>query len=238
MKKRAAGFTMGVIASAALLTAPAQATTVTIGSPGPASTLSADLGGVATIVDSAIPGATLTAPANGVVTSWRIANAAGGPFTLQVVHPTGSGAFTSTGSSAPGPITGTGTLTFPANLAIAKGDFVGVTNTSNTDKIGAALTPGAAFIFFVPPLGAAPVAPTDGDAGEIGFNAQELLNCVVPKLKGKKVGAARKALAKAGCAAPKVKKKGGKFVLKQSSKPGTEIRGDAVVKLKAGPKKK
>jgi PASTA domain len=240
MKKRAAGF-VGILAVSGLVAAaPAQATTVTVGSPGPASAISANLGGVATVVDTAIPGAIVTAPANGVVTSWKIANASGGPFTLQVVHPTGSGAFTSTGSSAPGSITGSGTLTFPANLAIAKGDYVGVVNTNDGDSIGATATPGSAFIFFQPPLGSAPQNAAGGDAGEIGFNAQVLLNCVVPKLKGKKVGAAKAALAAAGCAPPTVKKgkRKGKFVRKQSSAPGSEIRGDAAVTLKLGPKPK
>jgi hypothetical protein len=240
MKKRAAGFTVGVIASAALLTAPAQATTVTIGSPGPASAVSAEIGSVATIVNTAIPGGNVTAPANGVITSWRIANASGGPFFLQAVHNSG-GAYASTGSTGPGAVTGTGTLTFPANLPIAKGDLIGLVNSTDTgdDHIGAAESLGAAFIYFNPPLGAAPQTQAGGSAdAEIGFNAQVLLNCIVPKLKGKKVGAAKKALTKAGCATPKVKKKGGKFVRKQSAAPGTEIRGDAAVKLKAGPKKK
>ena len=239
MKKRAAGLT-AILAIGGLLTASAtEATTVTVGSPGPASTVSALLGGptAATIVNTAIPGATVTAPGNGVITSWRIANATGGPFSIQVVHPS-AGAFTSTGTASGGVATSSGTVTFAANLPIAKGDYIGLLNTNPSDHIGAAATPGSSFIFFSPALGATPRTPDGSGPGEIGFNADVLLNCVVPKLKGKKVGAARKALANAGCAAPKVKKKGGKFVRKQSAKPGTEIRGDAVVTLKAGPRKK
>jgi hypothetical protein len=237
MKKRVTGL-MGALAVSGLLAAgSAEANTVTIGSPGPASTLSAVLGEVATVVNTSVPGATVTAPGNGVVTSWKIANASGGPFTLQVVHPAG-GLYSATGSSAPGAVTGSGILTFPSDVPIAKGDLIGIVNSADTDHIGASITPGSAFIFFVPPLGSAARSQDGGDVGEIGFNAQVLLNCVVPKLKGKKLGAAKKALAKAGCAPPTVKKKGGKFVIKQKPGAGKEIRGDAPVKLTAGPKKK
>jgi hypothetical protein len=240
--KRATSLIGALAVSGLVAASPAQATTVTIGSPGPASAVSALLGGTATVVNTSIPGATVTAPGNGVVTSWKIANASGGPFFLQIVHSAGGAAFTSTGTSGPGPITSTGTLTFPANLPIAKGDFIGLVNTSNSDRVGAATTPGAAFIFFTPALGAAPQTSSGGDDGEIGFNAEVLLNCVVPSLKGKKIGAARNALATAGCAAPTVKKgKGkskGKFVRKQNPGAGSEIRGDAAVTLKLGPKSK
>jgi hypothetical protein len=240
MRKRAAVFAGVLAVSGLAAAAPAQATTVTIGSPGPAQDTSAPIGGVGTLVDTAIPGATVTAPKNGVITSWKMANASGGPFTLQVVHPAGGGAFTSTGSTAPGAITSSGPITFTANLPIAQGDFIGVTNTSNSDQIGASATPGAAFIGFVPPLGSSPQTPNVNGPGELGYNAQELLNCVVPKLKGKKVGAAKAALAAAGCVPPTIKKgkRKGKFVQKQNPGPGTEIRGDAAVTLKLGPKAK
>ena len=66
------------------------------------------------------------------------------------------------------------------------------------------------------------------------LSAQVLLNCIVPKVVGKKVKAAKKALAKAGCAPPKLKKKG-KFVKSQNPKPGTEIPSDRAVVLKRRP---
>jgi hypothetical protein len=241
MKKRGIGLMGALAVSGLLVAAPAQANTVTIGSPGPTAGVSSLLGEVATVVNASIPGATVSAPGNGVVTNWRIANASGGPFFLQVVHPSG-GTFTSSGTSGAGTVSGSGTLTFPTNLPIAKGDLIGVVNSAASDHIGAAATPGASFTFFVPPLGSAPRSYDGGDVGEIGFNADVLLNCVVPTLKGKKVGAARNALATAGCAAPIVKKgKGkakGKFVRKQNPAAGTEIRGDAAVTLKLGPKGK
>jgi hypothetical protein len=190
-------------------------------------------------VQTAIPGVTVTAPADGVITSWKLANASGGAFTLQVVHPSG-GLYSATGATTtPGPVTGSGTQTFPADLPIKKDDLIGVATSQNLTAIGEASTPGATLAIFGPPLGGSPQAPgsTLSDL-ELGYNAQELLDCLVPRLKGKKVGAARHALSNAGCAAPSVKKKGGKFIRKQNPAAGTEIRGDAVVHLKAGPKRK
>jgi hypothetical protein len=243
MNKRVAGLTLAV--TCGLLAAPsAQATTVTVGSPGPASTIQAPIGGTLTVINLAIPGASVTSPGNGVITSWKIANAAGGPFSLQVVRPSASGGtYASAGSTSPETISAGGTLTFEANLPIAKGDLIGVTNSNDSgDMIGAAITPGASFTFFLPPLGSDPRSPDESSDGEVGFNAQVLLNCAVPALKGKKVGAARSALAAAGCTAPAVKKaKGkakGKFVRKQNPAAGTEIRGDTPVTLKLGPKPK
>jgi beta-lactam-binding protein with PASTA domain len=63
--------------------------------------------------------------------------------------------------------------------------------------------------------------------------------CTVPKLKGKKLKAAKKALAKADCKLGKVKKlkgattKTGK-VKKQSPKPGTILAPGAKVRVKLG----
>jgi hypothetical protein len=225
------------IAALAFAAAPAQANTVTIGSPDLAVEVSGAYGSVATLVNSASQGATLTAPSNGVITSWKVAGASGGPFFLQVVHPAGAGAYTGTATSGAAVITGAGSLTFPADLPIKRGDLVGLANTSPTDKIGLAGPAGSSYAYFSPPLGSTPQTSSVSNPAEIAFNAQELFNCTVPKLKGKKVGAARRALAAAGCAAPKVKKNGGKSISKQNPAAGTEIRGDAAVKLSAGPKK-
>jgi IPT/TIG domain-containing protein/PASTA domain-containing protein len=64
--------------------------------------------------------------------------------------------------------------------------------------------------------------------------------CVAPKLKKKKLKAARKALVKAGCALGKVKRvgKAGKKarVIKQSAKPGTILPPGAKVNVKLGGK--
>jgi PASTA domain-containing protein len=243
MNRRVIGLMLAVMTCGLLAAPSAQATTVTIGSPGPASAIQAPIGGVLTVINLAIPGASVTSPGNGVITSWKIADAGGGPFSLQVVRPAAGGIYATAGSTSPETISGGGTLTFQANLPIAKGDLIGVTNSNSSgDHIGAAETSGASFTFFEPALGSDPRSPEPSNEGEIGFNAQVLLNCVVPSLKGKKVGAATSALAAAGCAPPTVTKakgkKKGKFVKKQSPAAGTEIRGDAAVALKLGPKKK
>jgi hypothetical protein len=59
--------------------------------------------------------------------------------------------------------------------------------------------------------------------------------CIVPKVKGKKLGKAKRLIADAGCALGKVKKRGSKkpkgTVLKQSPKPGTDAGVGGKVKL-------
>jgi hypothetical protein len=223
----------------------AAANTVTIGSPLtaalPPSPFNLQTTGVNTTLPE--PGALVSAPANGTIVSWKVIGASGGPLKLRVVHPVGGGLFTGAGKTSSGPITGTGVLTFNANLPISKGDLIGVDPTNNSDTIGAADDlPGSFALLFFPPLadGGPGVAPVLSGPGEIGLNAQVLLNCVVPKLKGKKVRAAKRALRAAGCDPPRIKKKkgqGGKFVGKQNPKAGKEIPSDHAVVLKLRPKK-
>jgi hypothetical protein len=88
-------------------------------------------------------------------------------------------------------------------------------------------------------VGAAAVSVTT-DAGTASSATPFLYKgCTVPKLQGKKLGAARKALKKAGCKAGKVKKapgvtgKTGK-VVKQGRKPGKVLPPGTAVNLKLG----
>jgi hypothetical protein len=66
--------------------------------------------------------------------------------------------------------------------------------------------------------------------------------CVVPKLKGKTVKKAKRALEAAGCALGKVKRpkraKGKLVVRKSKPNAGTELPAGSAVKLKLGPKRK
>ncbi len=225
--------------------AAAAANTVTVGSPLTAALPSSPFNLQTTAVNTALPepGAQASAPGNGIIVSWKVIGASGGPLKLRVVHPVGGGLFTGAGTTSSGPITGPGVLTFNASLPIAKGDLIGVDPTNKSDALGAAdALPGSFALLFFPELadGGPGVAPVLSAAGEIGVNAQVLLNCVVPKLKGKKVGAAKRKLRAAGCDSPKIKRKkgqGGKFVKKQNPKAGTEIPGDRAVVLKLRPKK-
>jgi hypothetical protein len=223
--------------------AAAAANTVTVGSPLTAALPAAPFGGQLTAVNTALPepGALVAAPGNGTIVSWKVIGASSGPLKLRVVHPVTGGHFTGAGKVSSGPITGPGVLTFNANLPIQQGDLIGVDPTNNSDTLGAADgLAGSMGLLFFPELadGGPGVAPELSAPGEIGINAQVLLNCVVPKLKGKKVGAAKRALRKAGCDPPRIKKKkgqGGKFVGKQNPKPGKEIPGDRAVVLKLRP---
>jgi hypothetical protein len=246
VRLKACALVAGIAAGLSLLGAgSAAAATVTVGSPLPATLTPQTFNAARTLTNTALaePGATASSPGNGTIVSWKIVDAMGGPLTLQVVHPTGTGTFTSTGSATSGPITSLGLLTFQTNLAIKKGDLIGLNPTAGTDSIGGQFANGS-FMSFPATLSGSPGSPNDTGTGEAGFNAQVLLNCVVPKLKNKKVGAAKKALSKAGCAAPRLKKPkanaGGnaKFVRKQNPAAGTEIAGDASETLKLGPKPK
>jgi beta-lactam-binding protein with PASTA domain len=66
--------------------------------------------------------------------------------------------------------------------------------------------------------------------------------CIVPKLKGKKLGAAKKALAKAHCRAGKITKKFSTVkkgrVISQKPKPGKHLAAGAKVKLAVSKGKK
>jgi len=56
---------------------------------------------IQTRFNTALPekGANLSSPVNGLIVRWRLQGAVGGPFTLRVLRPNGSGAYTAVGSS-------------------------------------------------------------------------------------------------------------------------------------------
>ena len=229
---------MGAAACVALLSAhSASATTVTVGSPFTATLAPTTFSGTQTVTIASLsePGAIVAAPANGTITSWSVVGATGGPLRLRIVHPLGGGQYTGGGTSAAGTITSTGQLAFATTLPIKQGDLIGVDPTAPTDTIGYSPTSGTYMAFSAQLVNGGPGAvPSFTAPGEIGLNAKVLLNCIVPKLKGKKVKAAKKALAKAGCAPPRLKKKG-KFVKSQNPKPGSEIPSDRAIVLKRSP---
>jgi len=310
MRRIKLGILSVAVAATMAMPATAQAAPVTVGSPLTAAFGSTNYGGVATIIHTALPesGAHVTSPVSGVITSWHLLGAAGGPFKLRVIRQV-SGGYLGAGSSAPVVPTGIGLETFSTNLPIQAGDYVGIDNSNENDKIGAAAVPGAVFAGWLPPLAdgatASPNAP--GPNVELAFNAvvqpapsvsaisptsgsikggtavtisgadfagvsgvsfggvpaksftvasEGQINavtpasakagavavtvttvagtsgaakftykaCVVPKLKGKKLKAAKKSLRKAGCKLGKVKLTNGVSnqtgkVVKQSPKP-------------------
>jgi hypothetical protein len=166
---------LSAVCTALLAAAPgAHATTVTLGSPLSSALPPVMFGAERTLSPQALPGATVTSPFNGTIVHWQVIGASRGPLKLQVVHPLAGPFFTGGGTSTPGTITGTGLLSFPANLPIKAGDSIGIVSTAASDTIGDNFTtPGGLYADWVPPLidGAPPRTPTSGAMGELGFNA-------------------------------------------------------------------
>jgi hypothetical protein len=154
----------------------AGATTVTVGSVLPPTFKSTSFEGVRTQFNTTLPetGANLASPVNGAIVRWKVQGAVGGPFTLRVLHPNGTGAFTATGISQPVKPNGTGIETFSTQLPIRSGDLIAVDSTNPTDEIGVADASGAAYgIFSAPPFEGATMAPSQTKAGqEIELSAE------------------------------------------------------------------
>jgi PASTA domain len=225
---------VGVTGSFSLFGAStAQAATVTVGSPLSNPLPSGPIAISATVRQTALPGAALVAPFNGQIRGWKVINASGG-WTLQVLHPAGSG-FVSTGSTHSGTL-GPGIVTFNAKLPISAGDSIGLASDSASSTLGTSgATQGASFDAYIPPLtdNTPPRSSSSGDTRELGFNATIVSNCIVPKVKGKTVKKATKKLRAAGCKG-KVRKKGGRRVTKQKPRAGTEAPPGTPVDLTLG----
>lgn len=147
----------------------AGATTVTVGSVLPPTFKSMPFEGVRTQFNTTLPesGANLASPVNGAIVRWKVQGAAGGPFTLRVLHPNGTGAFTATGTSQPVKPNGLGIETFQTQLPIRSGDLIAVDSTNPTDEIGVADASGAGYgIFSAPPFEGATLASSQTKAGQ------------------------------------------------------------------------
>lgn len=171
------GFIAAVASVGALLTAAgAQASTVTVGSVLPPVSESKEFKAVETFFNTALPekGANLTSPVSGAIVRWRMQDPVGGPFSLRVLRPNGSGGYMAAGTSNPVTPSGSGLQTFTANLPVQAGDLIGVDPTNATDKIGVAEVAGANYGFiFPPPFDGATVAPSGSEAGkEIELSAE------------------------------------------------------------------
>jgi hypothetical protein len=178
MRRKRLTFAVAALASAwALMTAAgAGATTITVGSVLPPGATPEEFKEVGTLFNAGLPekGANLSSPVNGLVVRWRVQGAVGGPFTLRVLRPNGSGAYTAVGSSSPSTPSGEGVQTFSANIPIKSGDVIGVDPTNPTDKIGVSTVAGAGFSSLFPtPLEGATVPPRPGVSGkEIALSAE------------------------------------------------------------------
>jgi hypothetical protein len=236
-----------VIAAGTFATAGAQAATVTVGSPLTGS-FTDTYGGPVTDFNVALPepGAKVTSPVNGTVVRWRAIVGHAGTLALRDLKPVSGGAYTAAGSS-PAIATATGIQEFSANLPVKAGDFIGLDMSDVDVTVMVSHSVADATIEqWSPPLADGSSAPPDDTftSSELGYNA-DVRYCLVPALKGKKLGAAKQALSDAGCSTgsvtkPKKKKKGkAKFVKSQSVAPGTSLADGAPVdlKLRAKPKK-
>lgn len=219
-------------ASLAMFASPATADTTTLGSTlandfdggistGP--TLSVQLS-----YDPLTSPNPVVSPANGVITGWKVKSADDGAvYTLKVLRPNAPVSLvTATNTNfaaiasvqAPtavpagtGVATPTGTIfDYPASLPIAKGDYVGLLTGGADDHVAQKTTNGLAQNLFANNFAG---LPADGAAADLLADEQHDLllqatvqYCNVPKLKGKKAKAAKRALRAADCAV-KVKKK-------------------------------
>jgi hypothetical protein len=239
-----------VAAALALSAAGAQAATVTIGSPLTGTFSPGSSTTPATWTNTVLPaGETLTSPRDGTIVRWRIVGATGGPFQLRVLTPVGGTTYTGAGTGPPqvpaANATDT-TETFPASLPIRAGQIVGFDSTGTTDTFSLTTVAGATYTDWVPPLADGSTLPYTnpyGAGAELAFNA-DVRYCVVPALIGKKLGAARRALAAADCALGRVvrpkkkaKRRKAKFVRAESVAAGTSISDTAPVDLTVGKKR-
>ncbi len=235
----AAVVTLGTCASTG-----AEAATVTVGSP-----LTANFtGAIATTslkVNTALPepGATAASPVPGTIINWRVILGSTGNLSLFVVKPATGGAYTPGLGSSGVHTNSAGLQTFPSGLVVKAGDLIGIDPGGATVK-EATPAPGATISEWALPFYYGSSRPPDNtyDNSELAYNAT-VEYCLVPKLKGMKLGAAKKALLNGGCRVGEVtrpKKGKAKFVKSQGAAPGTALADQAVVdlKLRGKPKKK
>ena len=78
------------------LASAAQAANITVGSPLTGAFTAESIGITGTLFNSSLaePGANTASPVNGAIVRWRVQGAKGGPFSLRVLHPNGTGAYT------------------------------------------------------------------------------------------------------------------------------------------------
>lgn len=154
----------------------AAASTITVGSVLPEKPAPAEFGQVQTFFNAALPekGVNLTSPVDGAIVRWRVLGAEGGPFYLRVLHATGTGAYSASGTSNPATPSSAELQTFPANLPVKAGDLIGIDPSHATDKIGVAEVAGASFgKIFPPPFDGATV-PASGilEGKEVELSAE------------------------------------------------------------------
>jgi hypothetical protein len=176
-RRRGTAGIVSLVAAMAMsvLAGSAQASTITVGSVMPIEYTATKFENVKTMFNTGIPerGSNLTSPVGGAIVRWKIQGAKGGPFYLRVLHPNGSGAYSSAGTSAGVTPVGAGVEVFSSSIPIHAGDQIGIDPTNPTDEIGIAAVPSASFGFiFPPPPDGATVPPNGSGSGEIELSAE------------------------------------------------------------------
>jgi hypothetical protein len=203
-------------------------------------------------------------PVDGTVVRWSIEGASASPgYNITVLRAEPGGTYTVTAASPLVAPAGAETETFPVGLPIRAGEYVGI-NLSDGAKIGAlkapsgtlgsfesVLVPGEtrppdatgttsnpaaydAVIEASPPLAVpAPVFPAPVAVVALPVEAQ----CVVPRLQGKKLKAAKKKIKAGDCNVGLISKKNGVKavtgkVVRQSPKPGKVLPAKTGVSVK------
>ena len=160
-------FVIGVAASA-------QAAIVTVGSALAGSFPGATIGSGNTLFNLKGP-ANPVSPVNGAVVGWNLTGAAGGPFNLRILIPSGSSEFTGGAKSAAATPLGTGLQHFDTLLPIKAGQMVALDHMNASDKVGILGSAASEWGFF--PLGPLAEGGTPAKASispglELGFNAE------------------------------------------------------------------
>jgi hypothetical protein len=223
----------------------AEAATVIVGSPLTANFTGTLAGGPPPTTDANTalpePGATATSPVPGTIINWRVILGSPGELSLVVLKPAAGGAYTPGLGESGVHTNNAGLQTFPSGLQVKPGDLIGLVLNGQPVKEATTVSGGTisewAYPFF---YGSSRPPDTTHDNAELAYNAT-VEYCLVPKLKGKKLGAAKRALANGGCRVGEItraKRGKAKFVKSQGEAPGTALADQAPVNLKLGPKKK
>ena len=155
--------------------AGARAAVVTVGSPLLGSVATAGQSYGETNVNLALGGpAQVTSPVSGVIVAWHLLGYEGGPFSLRVLRPAGSTAYTGVGTSSPVVAASPALQTFATDLPIEAGETIGL-DVVKGSKVGViTAAPLSAVAAWSPPLpeGATQPYAEAISGGEFPFNAE------------------------------------------------------------------
>jgi hypothetical protein len=195
-----------------------------------------------------VPGTTTQARSDGTIISWK-ARLQGGPFTLRIIRPTGSGYVGVGTSAAYTPASFAASAAIPTSLPIRNGEMIGIQTTTGNgyDAVGLAdLGAGAFGRAWMPHLSDS--VPQEGTpfAGSFEIALQATMRyCAIPDVRGIKLATARANLAAAYCTVGTIKRlksrhgrKKAKFVRAISPRVGTRVSDTAPIDLTIGKKPK